>query len=388
MELHRAFGRLGGHVLLDHHAELDVIVAGIDLLAGEKAVERRILGDAAHIGREENVRDAEVRHSGAALFADVALDGADLHRLVDAVRRAASGGHDVVADHLYRVERAELAPVGAVAPGGMVGAVEVDLDAQRRDQPAEQHQQIRQVVIEHADVLRVQRRAAVIQQDAQPRQMHQRQHPRAVEAGDDDGVDGGEGHVRDPAQENVAPRRAGHTGDADAEVNGKQKDRNGRSVQALLTGAKKDQRVDQGRCDRQYDLKPHRRCVCAFPADKCDADGCRAYESCRCEPEEDVLPADIIRNSLFHGAIIAYFLRRGKHFPKKDRISGAVPAAAQCEDAVRPLRYSPPCGAWRGQFLRRDSRGCSGRRRSIRPRCPTASAAPCPPPMRTPRARG
>ena len=89
MELGDRLRRGGIHRGLDDHAELDIIVARIDLLAGEEAVERRVFRHALDIGGQEYVRHAEVRKALLALFADIALHGRDLHRLADEVGRPA-----------------------------------------------------------------------------------------------------------------------------------------------------------------------------------------------------------------------------------------------------------------------------------------------------------
>lgn len=125
--------RVGRHLGLDDHAKLDVVVAGIDLLPGEEAVDRRILCDAADIGCEEDVRDAEAGQALAPLLADIALDRRDLDGVAHKVRRGDAVWHDVIGDSLHRVERAELAAVGPVAPGGVVFAVEVELHRERRE---------------------------------------------------------------------------------------------------------------------------------------------------------------------------------------------------------------------------------------------------------------
>ena len=49
MELHGALGGVCRHVLFDHHAELDIVAAAIDLLAGEESVERWVFGHGAHV---------------------------------------------------------------------------------------------------------------------------------------------------------------------------------------------------------------------------------------------------------------------------------------------------------------------------------------------------
>ena len=327
MQLHGTLRRFGGHVLLDHHAELDIVVPAVDLLAGEEAVQRRILRHAAHIGCEEYMCDAEAGHTGTALLADIALHRRDLHRLADEVRRAAARRHDVVSDDLHRVERAQLPPVRAVAPRRVVFVVEMHLHHKAHQQARQQQEHVRQIRVENTDVLRMERSAAVIEQHAQRRQIHQRQQPYAALAGDNDRIGDRKGHVRDPAKEDVAPPHAVHRRNADAEINGGHKDRNCRPVQALLTGAQKDQHIDQGCCHRQYDLKPHRRCICAFPAEICDAGDCRANHHKRRKPDQNIFSADIVGNSVFHhGDIITHNCAIGKvRHVKKPRGEGLFP---------------------------------------------------------------
>ena len=79
----------------------------------------------------------------APLLADIALDRRDLDGVAHKVRRGDAVWHDVVCDGLHRVERAELAAIGPVAPGGVVFAIEVELHRERCEQAAEQEQNVR-----------------------------------------------------------------------------------------------------------------------------------------------------------------------------------------------------------------------------------------------------
>ena len=274
MELGDRLRRGGIHRGLDDHAELDIIVARIDLLAGEEAVERRVFRHALDVGGQEYVRHAEVRKALLALFADIALHGRDLHRLADEVGRADPRGHNVVGDDRHRVERAELAAVGPVAPGGMVGAVKIHLHAEQRQNAAEQEQKVRQdrpqlVPVFAGKFLLVHRG-----QHGEGRQQQKQQRDRALDmAGDRHGVERGDGQIRDPEHERQ-PQIGRDERDLDAIVDGEQEDGNGRAVEPVLSVAKNIQHIEHAGRDRQHDQKPHRPCVCAFPTDICDAERC------------------------------------------------------------------------------------------------------------------
>jgi hypothetical protein len=233
------------HLGLDDHAELDVVVAGEDLLARIEAVDGRIFGHDAHIGREEHVRDAEVGQPLAPLFADVALHRGDLDRVAHHVRRAVAVRHDVVADDLHGVERAELAPVGAVAPDGVVPAVEVHVHGQHDQHAAQQNEQIGQAAADGGPVARADRHAIFIDQHRERARVQNERHPGAARfAGDHRAVDERDGEVGDPAEQDEALRFAGHR-DVDAEIDGQHKLGNRGAVEPLLSRNQHVEHEDQ-----------------------------------------------------------------------------------------------------------------------------------------------
>ena len=69
------------------------------------------------------MEQAEILHSLGALTVDIALDGADLHGVVDAVAGVVAIRHDVTCDDGHAVERAHTAAVLAVAPRRVIKPV-------------------------------------------------------------------------------------------------------------------------------------------------------------------------------------------------------------------------------------------------------------------------
>ena len=182
VQLHRALGGIGRHLLFDHHAELDVFSAAVDLLPGQKAVERRILCHRAHIRRQKYMRDAEARQPRAPLLADVALHGGNLDRVAHEVGSADSRRHDIVCNHLHGIQRAKLAPVDAVAPRGVVFAVRVRLHCQHREKSARQKQKLRQKAHARRPVGAGKRTSVRVGKHADPRGKQQYQRPVVAHA--------------------------------------------------------------------------------------------------------------------------------------------------------------------------------------------------------------
>ena len=60
------------------------------------------------------------------------------------------------------------------------------------------------------------------------------------------------------------------------EIDHDQKQGEGSPVEMLPPVKQKDRGVKQRCYDRQDDLEPHRRCICSFLAEICDAEACRA----------------------------------------------------------------------------------------------------------------
>ena len=175
------------------------------------------------------MRDAKARQPLAALFADVFFHVRDL----DGVAHEVGGGHavrhDVVRHDLHGVERAQPPPVRAVAPGGVIGIVEVYFCADHGQKPRQQQQDVRQHRQDGSKRC-AELRAAVIQRHAQRRRVHQHEKPRVARvAGDDKAIHGCKRRIGDPAQQHIA-RADAHRRDARAEIHCQQHDRDGRAI--------------------------------------------------------------------------------------------------------------------------------------------------------------
>ena len=202
MKLRDRLRRGGIHRGLDDHAELDIVVARIDLLPGQEAVERRIFRHALDIGSQKYVRHAEIRIALLALFADVALHGGDFNGLADKIGRPAARRHDIIGYDRHRIERAQPAAVGPVTPGGVVRAVEIDLRAEQRQNPGKQEQHIRQNLPQLRPVFPREFLLVHPGQNAERSDQQQKQRDRAFDvAGDGHGVKRGDGEISDPEHE-------------------------------------------------------------------------------------------------------------------------------------------------------------------------------------------
>ena len=202
MELGDRLRRGGVHRGLEDHAELNVVVARIDLLPGQEAVERRVFRHALDIGGEKYMRHAEIRITLLALFADVALHGGDFNGLADKIGRPAARRHDIIGYDRHRVKRTQLAAVGTVAPSGVVHAIEIDLRAEQRQNPGKQEQHIRQNLPQLGPVLLREFLFVHADQNAERSEQQQKQRDRALDvAGDGHGVERGEGEIGDPEHE-------------------------------------------------------------------------------------------------------------------------------------------------------------------------------------------
>ena len=202
MKLRDRLRRGGVHRGLDDHAELDIVVARIDLLPGQEAVERRIFRHALDIGSQKYVRHAEIRKALLALFADIALHRADVNGLADEIGRSDARRHDIIGYDRHRVERAQPAAVGPVTPGGVVRAVEIDLRAEQRQNPGKQEQHIRQNPPQLRPVFPREFLLVHPDQNAECSDQQQKQRDRAFDvAGDGHGVKRGDGEIGDPEHE-------------------------------------------------------------------------------------------------------------------------------------------------------------------------------------------
>ena len=132
MELDHGFLTVGAHILFHRHGELDVIVALVDPLSRQETVDAGIFGDAAHIGSQEHMGNAEILHALGTLFVNVTFDIGDLQLVMDGVGGTVAVGHDVVGDKRHTVDGTKLPSVAAVAPGGMVFSVGENAQAENR----------------------------------------------------------------------------------------------------------------------------------------------------------------------------------------------------------------------------------------------------------------
>ena len=148
------------------------------------------------------MRHAEIRIALLALFTDVALHGGDFNGLADKIGRPAARRHDIIGDHRHRVKCAQPAAVGAVAPGGVVRAVEIDLRAEQRQDPGQQEQHIRQGLPQLRPGFLHEFLFVHPDQNAERGEQQQKQRDRAFDvAGDGHGVKRGDGEIGDPEHE-------------------------------------------------------------------------------------------------------------------------------------------------------------------------------------------
>ena len=250
------------------------------------------------------MRNAEACKPRAALFADVALHGSDLHRVPHEVGRPDARRHDVVCDNLHGVQRPELAAVHAVAPSGVVLSVGVRLHGKNGKKAARQKQKLRQKAHAARPVAAGKGHAVCIGKNGDRGSQQQNQRPVVAQAaGDRHGVEPGHGKVRDPEHEAKAQARKNRR-HAHAVVDGEHEGRDGGTVEPLFAAKQDHQHKDQAGRSRKHNLEPHRRCICAFPAGICDAECCRSRHDQSAQPDKKALAADIIRHSFFHSFII------------------------------------------------------------------------------------
>ena len=191
------------------------------------------------------------------LLADIPLQIRDLHGVEDAVRGLIARGHDVVADDLHRVERAELAAVGAVAPRGMVAVVEADA---RRDQPEEAAHQGQNVRQDGEQPLPAAQRGAVdvAQNTGRSREQQRRREGRADLAGDRHRVERGDGQKRDPEQKRQMDAQRVH-GHLQAVVDRERDRRDRRAKEPFVPAREDDDDVVRAAERRQHHKQPDLR---------------------------------------------------------------------------------------------------------------------------------
>ena len=154
------------------------------------------------------MRNAEACKPRAALFADVALHGGDLHRVPHEVGRPNARRHDVVCDNLHGVQRPQLAAVDTVAPGGVVLSVGVRLHGKNGKKAARQKQKLRQKAHAARPVAAGKGYAVRVSKNCDRGGQQQNQHPIVAQAaGDRYGVETCHGKVRDPEHEAQAQTR-------------------------------------------------------------------------------------------------------------------------------------------------------------------------------------
>ena len=307
VELDAGIRRVGGHLLFDGHAVLDIVPPGIDPLARQEAVQGRILGHQAAVGGDKHMGQAEVGQALPALFADVGLQLGDLQLVEDKIAGGGPVHHDVRHHHRHGRDGADPAAVAPVAPGGVIGPVQMGPDGQGRQQAAQEHQKVRQHPEIEGPLARQQRRPAVIAQDGHRRQEHQRHHAHGADmARGQQLVEDHKGQI-DEDIENQIPKADSADGQIGREINRHQRHRHRGAVKMLSPIQQYDQGENQAGNHRQHNQKPHCPCICAFPAVICNAESCRTNHENRRQPGQHVFPADKIRHSLFHGISIPSF---------------------------------------------------------------------------------
>ena len=118
-DLDDGFKRIGTHFTLDREVDRHA-VARINLLPRNKAVHSRLLREAAHIGRDEHMHDAEAGKAVIiALMADVAFDLIDVDGVHEMVRGGVPRDHDIGGNTGKRIERTQFPPIVPVAPAAL-----------------------------------------------------------------------------------------------------------------------------------------------------------------------------------------------------------------------------------------------------------------------------
>ena len=283
MDLDGGVGGVHAHLLLDDHAVLNVFTTGIDLLAGDEAVDLGILGDAPDVGGQQDVGDAEVLQTFPALLADVAVHMGDLKSLRKQVGAGVALHLEIGGDGRHGRQGADLAAVDAVAPGAVVLAIVVDADAEDHNCCGNQEQGVGQVSHD-----------AGTSGDRQ--QGQQKPMAELPVAGNNDGVHDRHQNCDHPADPGADPDRA---------VNGHHPHGDGGLIELLVATEHYDEHVQQGCCDGQNDLAPRiQRIPGPFHTGNHQAGHCRANHAECHQPGQNAFAFDIKMVSLFHSTII------------------------------------------------------------------------------------
>ena len=143
MHLDGGVRRIHGHFLLNDHAVLNVFTTGIDLLAGDEAVQLGILGNTPDIGGQQHMGDAEVGQTFPALLTDIALNIRNFKGILKQIGAGVALNLEVGSDLCHGCKGADFSAIDAVTPCGMVGAVCVNTQCENHKENTQQHQKIR-----------------------------------------------------------------------------------------------------------------------------------------------------------------------------------------------------------------------------------------------------
>ena len=155
-----------------------------------------------------------------------------------------------------------------------------------------------------------QRCPAEIEQQSRQNQKQHRQQPRLLHmTGGELLIEDQKGNQHQHVEPDIISGQATLENQPRRKIDREQNPGNEGTVEMLLTVQQQVQHIDQTGCRRQDAKPPHCRCICAFPAEICNADPHRANHQDGCDPGQHVFPADKIGILLFHNTFsIAIFL--------------------------------------------------------------------------------
>ena len=180
MHLDGGVGTVNGHFFLDDHAVLDIVTAGVYLLAVDKAVQLGILGYTANIGCQQNMGNAEVGQTLTALLTDIAVNIGDLEGFLEQVGADISLPLEVGGDLRHGRKGADFSAVNSVAPCGVILSGGIGSDSEDHQQHTEQGKNVRYSVHKAGPVGGKKSPTMVIQDKSQRSCNHGEQQQNAI----------------------------------------------------------------------------------------------------------------------------------------------------------------------------------------------------------------